>query len=131
LVDVYTHNVAIVSVRNQPSTGTRYLVAGPGWKGQAPAGVSQVIRSESQFVFALVRIGVSGTEDIPAAAAIQDRLTLSPLDASLPIQSLPLEFPPYDPHAAQQAFAAVGGMSLRLLKFSGGSVDDYAICFSS
>jgi hypothetical protein len=24
-----------------------------------------------------------------------------------------------------------GGMSLRLLKFSGGSVDDYAICRSS
>jgi len=33
--------------------------------------------------------------------------------------------------ARHQAGGRVGGMSLRLLKFSGGSVDDYAICRSS
>lgn len=37
----------------------------------------------------------------------------------------------YEVYITKNILMPLGGMSLRLLKFSGGSVDDYAICRSS
>lgn len=104
LVDIYTHNVAIFSARNEPSTGTRYLVAGPAWKGQNPPGITRVVRSEGQFVYALVRLGVGSAEDIPRVTAIQDSIAITPLSTrigSAAPRSSEILFPRFNQEEAQ------------------------------
>jgi Protein of unknown function (DUF1254) len=44
LIDAYTFNFAYIGSRATGNDGGSYLIAGPGWKGQTPNGVKQVIR---------------------------------------------------------------------------------------
>src|SRR5882724_4995245 len=55
LVDAYTFNFAYIGSRTTGNDGGSYLIAGPGWKGETPKGVKEVIRSETKFVFAVYR----------------------------------------------------------------------------
>lgn len=79
LVDLYTHNFAYVGVRNSGRTAGDYLVAGPGWRGRPPAGITQVLRSESEIVMLLGRTGLQGHDDLPAVRALQKQYRLRPL----------------------------------------------------
>ena len=51
--DAYTHNFAQVDNRDTGHEGRNFLVAGPGWIGDLPQHVQQLIRSET----AVYRIG--------------------------------------------------------------------------
>jgi hypothetical protein len=44
-IDAYTYNFAYVGTRTTGNGGGKFLLAGPGWKGDKPAGVNDVIRS--------------------------------------------------------------------------------------
>src|SRR5580698_8623865 len=46
LTDAYTFNFAYIGSRATGNDGGSFLLAGPGWKGEAPKGVQEVIRSE-------------------------------------------------------------------------------------
>ena len=48
-VDTYTHNFAHVGSTTTGNDGGSVLVAGPGWKGEVPKGVKQVIHSETEL----------------------------------------------------------------------------------
>jgi hypothetical protein len=93
LIDIYTHNPAVLSPRNSPSTGAQFIVAGPSWTGAAPP-ATKVVRVESQFVFALVRIAVMGPDDLPNVAKLQDQIRLAPLDSAA-TAAPKLAFPPF------------------------------------
>ncbi len=77
--DLYTHNFAYTGVRSTGRGAGTYLFAGPHWKGTVPKGITQVFRSETDFVGTLTRTQLNGPDDIPALKAIQGQYVLTPL----------------------------------------------------
>ena len=41
-------------------------MAGPGWQGTKPDGIKKVLRSESQFVYCIIRTEARGPDDLGA-----------------------------------------------------------------
>ncbi|MFV2006297.1 MAG: DUF1254 domain-containing protein [Longimicrobiales bacterium] len=83
LIDLYTHNFAYVGTLTTGNGAGRYLIAGPGWDGEKPEGISAVIRSETEFVFNVTRTQLFGPDDLAALTKIQDSYGLQPLSAFL------------------------------------------------
>lgn len=83
LIDLYTHNFAYVGSLTTGSTAGRYLIAGPGWKGEKPAGITDIIRSETDFVFSVTRTQLFGPDDLEKVKEIQSQYGLEPLSAFL------------------------------------------------
>lgn len=77
-VDAWTNNFAYIGRRATGTAEARYLVAARDYAGDAPEGM-QVVRAPSG-IFAIVgRIAINGADDLPAAHALQDQFTLTPL----------------------------------------------------
>ena len=55
LVDLYTHNFAYVGSITTGSGAGHYLLAGPDWDGKKPEGITEIIRSETDFIFNITR----------------------------------------------------------------------------
>ena len=72
LIDFYTHNFAYVSTLATGNEAASYLVAGPGWQGDLPAGVKAVIPCETPFVLSVVRTQLFGAEDLDRVREIQN-----------------------------------------------------------
>ncbi|MBE9067369.1 DUF1254 domain-containing protein [Leptolyngbya cf. ectocarpi LEGE 11479] len=62
LIDTYTHNFEYVGTRT--TGGGNYLLAGPDWTGQVPAGITAVIRSETNLALALYRTQLFDSDDL-------------------------------------------------------------------
>ncbi len=75
------------------------LVTGPGWQGEAPAGIDRVLRSPTPCVMAVARVSTPGGDDLAAAREIQQRFFVKPLslwrDGVAPPE-LPDVFEPFD-----------------------------------
>ena len=80
-VDAYTYNTAYVGSRATGNKAGKYLLAGPSWAGEKPAGIDEVIRSDTDFAFALYRTQLFGPDDIDNVKAIQAGYTVEPLSA--------------------------------------------------
>ena len=64
------------------ATGTRagnYAIVGPSWKGELPAGVTQLTPSRTPSAFILGRTLLSGPDDLPAIRALMAQYKLTPL----------------------------------------------------
>jgi hypothetical protein len=72
LIDAYTFNFAYIGSRATGNGGGSFLLAGPGWKGVAPKGVKEVIRSETEFVLAAYRTQLFDPTDIDNVKKVQD-----------------------------------------------------------
>lgn len=70
-IDMYTHNFAYVGSRATGNGAGRFLLAGPGWKGKAPAGIKSIIRSETALAFVLYRTQLFDARDIENVKKIQ------------------------------------------------------------
>ena len=55
LIDLYTHNFAYIGSRTTGNGGGHFLIAGPGWQGDTPDGITKVIRSETELMLAVYR----------------------------------------------------------------------------
>lgn len=82
-VDGYTHNFAYVGSRTTGNGGGRYLLAGPAWQGETPAGVDAVIRPATDLAFVLYRTQLFGPSDIENVKAIQAGYQVAPLSVFL------------------------------------------------
>lgn len=63
------------------TTGTRvgeYLISGPGWKGNTPSGMTQIVTPENT-VFLIGRTLVESDSDLAAAYALAKQIQLTPL----------------------------------------------------
>jgi hypothetical protein len=78
LIDMYSNSFAYVGRRATGTKAGRYLIAGPGWKGSLPHGVSR-IDAPTNRLLVLTRTSVRGHADLPAAQAVQIQYTLTPL----------------------------------------------------
>ena len=83
LIDAYTHNFDYIGSRTTGNEGGSFLVAGPGWKGATPEGVTKVIHSETEFVFAPYRTQLFNAGDLDNVKKIQAGYQVQPLSAFL------------------------------------------------
>lgn len=83
MMDLYTFNFDYLGSRTTGNNGGHYLVAGPGWTGEPPAGIDKVIRSETQFVNVVGRTQLFNPSDLDAVKAIQAQYNVQPLSAYL------------------------------------------------
>jgi hypothetical protein len=81
LVDLYTHNFAYIGSRTTGNKGGHFLIAGPGWKGDLPRGITKMIRSETEMVLAVYRTQLFNPDDIEKVKAIQAGYEVQPLSA--------------------------------------------------
>lgn len=65
---------------NQPGD---YLVVGPDWTGETPAGIKKVFNSSTQFSMAIYRTQLFNSEDMPSVEKIQAGYRVEPLSAYL------------------------------------------------
>ncbi|HEX5765467.1 MAG TPA: DUF1254 domain-containing protein, partial [Woeseiaceae bacterium] len=82
-IDMFTHNFAYVGSRATGSDAGSYLLAGPGWQGQAPEGIKSVIHSESDLAFVLYRTQLFGVDDLENVKRIQAQYEVQPLSRFL------------------------------------------------
>jgi hypothetical protein len=82
-IDMYTFNFAYVGSRATGNEAGSYLLAGPDWEGEKPAGIKEVIRSETRLAFILYRTQLFNPADIDNVKAIQAGYKVEPLSAFL------------------------------------------------
>ncbi|HLX23975.1 MAG TPA: DUF1254 domain-containing protein [Usitatibacter sp.] len=107
-VDLYTFEFDAVGSPASGSEPGNYLLAGPQWKGEKPAGVKRVIRSETEFAMAIVRTQLLNAADVDNVKKIQAGYKVQPLSAFLgkpaPAAARAIEFPqPLAPGQARKA----------------------------
>jgi hypothetical protein len=83
LIDAYTFNFDYIGSRTTGNDGGSFLIAGPGWKGQTPAGVKKVFQSETEFAFALYRTQLFNPDDLDNVKKVQAGYNAEPLSAFL------------------------------------------------
>ncbi len=79
LMDLYTFNFAYIGSRTTGNDGGTYLIAGPGWNGEAPNGISKTFRAETQFVNVVGRTQLFNPADLPNVKRIQAGYKIQPL----------------------------------------------------
>ena len=82
-IDGYTYNFAYVGSRTTGNGGGKYLLAGPGWNGEKPAGIDQVIKADTEFALGVYRTQLFGPDDLDNVKKIQEGYTAQPLSAFL------------------------------------------------
>ena len=75
LEDAYTNVFGYIGSRATGSDSGRFLIVGPGWKGQSPAG-ARWVQSPTPLVWVIGRTLVDGEKDFPKVAAIQRQYQL-------------------------------------------------------
>jgi hypothetical protein len=82
-IDAYTFNFAYVGSRATGNDAGSFLIAGPGWKGEKPEGITEVIRSDTDFDMVLFRTQLFNAADIDNVKKIQAQYKLQPLSSFL------------------------------------------------
>jgi hypothetical protein len=72
LIDQYTFNFDYMGSRTTGNDGGIFLVAGPNWKGETPAGIKKVFKCETEFAFAIYRTQLFNPADIDNVKKIQE-----------------------------------------------------------
>jgi hypothetical protein len=71
LIDWYTFNYGYLGSRTTGNGAACNMIAGPDWKGDKPAGIGKVFRSETSFSIALFRTQLFDPADIENVKKIQ------------------------------------------------------------
>jgi hypothetical protein len=71
LFDMYTFTYGYIGTRATGNKPGKYLIAGPGWKGETPPGIDKVFRSETEFSLAAYRTQLFGPKDIDNVKKVQ------------------------------------------------------------
>jgi hypothetical protein len=82
-IDLYTYNFDYVGSRTTGNGGGKYLLVGPNWKGEQPAGIDRVIRSDTDLALVLYRTQLMGPSDLDNVKKIQDGYQVTPLSVFL------------------------------------------------
>ena len=83
LTDGNTYNFGYIGSRATGNEPGDYLVVGPDWKGEAPAGIKKVFSSTTPFALALYRTQLFDPEDMPNVEKVQAGYKAQPLSAFL------------------------------------------------
>jgi hypothetical protein len=83
LCDGNTFNYGYIGTRATGPDPGDYLVVGPDWKGETPAGIKKVFRSSTQFSAAAYRTQLFNPADMPNVVKIQAGYRARPLSVYL------------------------------------------------
>jgi hypothetical protein len=86
LIDGYTFNYAYIGSRTTGNTGGKFLVAGPRWVGEVPAGITSMFRAGTDFAWALYRTQLINPDDLKNVGAIQAEYKVQTLSEFLGAQ---------------------------------------------
>jgi hypothetical protein len=78
-IDGYTYNFAYVGSRTTGNEGGAYLLAGPGWTGEKPEGITDVIKADTDFALVAYRTQLLGPDDLENVKKIQAGYKAMPL----------------------------------------------------
>jgi hypothetical protein len=97
LCDGNTFNYGYIGSRATGTDPGDYMVVGPDWKGETPAGIKKTFRSSTQFSLAAYRTQLFNPGDMPNVVKIQSGYKVQPLSAYLkqpaPPAAPPINFP--------------------------------------
>lgn len=82
-IDLYTFDIAYVGSRATGNSAGNFLLAGPDWSGDTPAGIDAVISCETNLAFVLYRTQLFNPGDIEQVKAVQAGYQVQPLSAFL------------------------------------------------
>lgn len=110
VMDLHSETIANIGQRVYGTDAGQFAIVGPGWAGELPAGIKAVVRSETVFAAVLLRVYVSGPQDVPEVRGLQKRFSIDSLSRSQtggsalqPAASADL--PPYRPQNSSDRFA--------------------------
>jgi hypothetical protein len=83
LCDGNTFNYGYIGSRATGNEAGDYLVVGPDWKGETPAGIKKVFQSSTQFSLAAYRTQLFNPADMPNVVKVQAGYKVQPLSAYL------------------------------------------------
>ena len=108
LCDGNTFNYGYIGSRATGNDAGNYMVAGPDWKGETPAGIKKVFPSSTQFSIVIFRTQLFNPEDMPNVIKIQNGYKTQPLSAFLkqpaPSAAPAINFPKIDKELAKTGF---------------------------
>jgi hypothetical protein len=83
LIDGNAYNYGYIGSRATGNERGDYLVVGPDWKGETPAGIKKVFSSTTPFALTLFRIQLFDAKDMPNVEKVQAGYKAQPLSAFL------------------------------------------------
>ena len=83
LIDGNTYNYGYIGSRATGIEAGDYLVAGPDWKGETPAGIKKVFQSTTPFALTVFRTQLFNADDMPNVVKVQAGYKGQPLSAFL------------------------------------------------
>lgn len=97
LIDGNTYNYGYIGSRATGNDAGDYMVVGPDWSGETPAGVAKVFRSSTQFGLCIYRTQLFGPDDMPNVVKVQSGYKVRTLSAylgeSAPAAAAAVDFP--------------------------------------
>ncbi|HML55094.1 MAG TPA: DUF1254 domain-containing protein [Solidesulfovibrio magneticus] len=108
LVDGNTFNFGYIGSRATGNAPGDYLVVGPDWKGETPAGLKGIFRSSTAFAIAIFRTQLFTAADMPNVQKVQAGYKARPLSAFLkkqpPAAAPAVAFPKIDKELVKLEF---------------------------
>ena len=83
LADGHTYNYGYMGSRATHGKAGKYMVVGPDWKGEKPAGIDEVFHSLTPFTLAAYRTQLINPTDMPNVEKIQAQYKVEPLSSFL------------------------------------------------
>jgi hypothetical protein len=83
LIDGNTYNYGYIGSRATGPEPGDYLVVGPDWKGETPAGIKKVFQSTTPFGLTIFRTQLFNADDMPNVVKVQAGYKAQPLSAFL------------------------------------------------
>jgi hypothetical protein len=83
MIDGNAYNYGYIGSRATGPESGDYLVAGPDWKGEVPAGIKKVFQSTTPFGLTIFRTQLFNAEDMPNVVKVQVGYKAQPLSAFL------------------------------------------------
>lgn len=83
LEDGNTFNYGYIGSRTTGNEAGDFMVVGPNWTGETPAGIKKVFRSTTEFSVAAFRTQLFNAEDMPNVVKVQSGYKAQPLSAFL------------------------------------------------
>jgi hypothetical protein len=108
LCDGNTYNYGYIGTRATGSEAGDYMVVGPDWKGETPAGIKRVFRSSTQLSLAGYRTQLFGPDDLDSVKKVQAGYKVQMLSAYLkqapPSAAPTIDFPKIDKELVKTNF---------------------------
>ena len=108
LEDGNTFNYGYIGTRTTGNDAGDFLVAGPSWKGETPAGIKKVFHSTTEFSVAGYRTQLFNPSDMPNVVKVQAGYKAQPLSAYLKQPAPPappaIDFPKIDKEMVKTNF---------------------------